>query len=113
MGRNDDEDLQTISETEVPQDAQKSQESQKPVPINGWDDFDGEENRNPPGQQCFKQKYFVNEVDSEDAVKCTMVEEESCGSYANTRFRPSQVYACARNGKNYNNDVKKMVSKSQ
>ena len=64
---------------------------QEPIQINGWEDYDGDEDRNPPGQVCFKQKYYMEEIVYNDTIKCTSVEMESCGQVFHTKFRTSQV----------------------
>ena len=69
----------------------RNTDNEEPIKINGWEDFDGLEDRNPPGQECFKQKYYVEAVAYEDETKCTHVEQESCGEFFQTRFRTSQV----------------------
>ena len=83
--------IEEASVIEVPLETDETQELHEPIPINGWEDYEGEENRNPPGQECFKQKYFVEEIDHEVIQKCDMVEDEKCGLYTNTKYTSSQV----------------------
>ena len=64
---------------------------EEPIPINGWEEHNGPEDRNPPGKLCFKQRYYVEKIVYETARKCNQTEEESCGLVFYTKFRTVQV----------------------
>ena len=62
-----------------------------PIKINGWNEEDRHGKNDTEGQECFKQKFFVESVAYKTKESCRHVEHDICRQTFRTVFRASQV----------------------